>query len=128
MNKYRSSIHAQSEEQKVVERLQLLLMRVGTVIQEAGTRYLTNYGMMMQLKILSEDMYRGHICSIPQGTESSKTVQASTRLALQNKIKGRISSLADELRCCFSTKVHLERLLKHGVVILIITDQDKKSI
>uniref|UniRef100_A0A453A8R6 Uncharacterized protein n=1 Tax=Aegilops tauschii subsp. strangulata TaxID=200361 RepID=A0A453A8R6_AEGTS len=84
MNKYRSSIHAQSEEQKVVERLQLLLMRVGTVIQEAGTRYLTNYGMMMQLKILSEDMYRGHICSIPQGTESSKTVQASTRLALQN--------------------------------------------
>ncbi|KAE8809220.1 hypothetical protein D1007_14266 [Hordeum vulgare] len=59
MNKYHSSSHAQSEE-KVVERLQHLLMRAGTIIEEADARYITNSGMMMQLKMLSEAMYRGH--------------------------------------------------------------------
>nr|AVF19602.1 putative disease resistance RPP13-like protein [Triticum turgidum] len=95
MNKYDSSSHAQSEEQKVVERLQHLLMRVGTIVEEADARYLTNSGMVMQLKMLSEDMYQGHVCSIPQGTEPSKTVQASTRLALQNAhIDAQISVIA----------------------------------
>ncbi|KAE8792447.1 hypothetical protein D1007_33059 [Hordeum vulgare] len=59
MNKYNSSSHAQSEE-KVAQRLQHLLMRAGTIIEEADTRYITNSGMMMQLKILSEAMYRGY--------------------------------------------------------------------
>ncbi|KAM0841432.1 hypothetical protein ACQ4PT_059043 [Festuca glaucescens] len=60
MNKYHSSSHAQSEEKNRVERLQHLLMRAGTIIEEADARYLTNFGMMMQLKTLSEAMYRGH--------------------------------------------------------------------
>ncbi|CAM0910079.1 unnamed protein product [Alopecurus aequalis] len=60
MNRYRSSRHAQSEEKKRVERLQRLLMRVGTIVEEADTRYMTNSGMMMQLKMLSEAMYGGH--------------------------------------------------------------------
>ena len=59
MNKYYSLRHAQSEEEKVVERLQHLLMRAGTIVEEADTRYITNSGMMMQLKMLSEAM-RGH--------------------------------------------------------------------
>ncbi|CAM0908368.1 unnamed protein product [Alopecurus aequalis] len=60
MNKYRSSLsHAQSEE-KTVERLKHLLMRVSTIVEEADGRYITNSGMMMQLKTLSEAMYRGH--------------------------------------------------------------------
>uniref|UniRef100_A0A8I6X0E0 Rx N-terminal domain-containing protein n=1 Tax=Hordeum vulgare subsp. vulgare TaxID=112509 RepID=A0A8I6X0E0_HORVV len=59
MNKYNSSSHVQSEE-KVAQRLQHLLMRAGTIIEEADTRYITNSGMMMQLKILSEAMYRGY--------------------------------------------------------------------
>ncbi|XBI97615.1 hypothetical protein VPH35_017952 [Triticum aestivum] len=58
MNKYHSS-HAQSEE-KMVERLHHLLMRACTIVEEADTRYITNSGMMMQLKMLSEAMYRGH--------------------------------------------------------------------
>ncbi|XP_044327288.1 uncharacterized protein [Triticum aestivum] len=58
MNKCHSS-HAQSEEKKV-ERLQHLLMRACTIVEEADTRYITNSGMMMQLKMLSEAMYRGH--------------------------------------------------------------------
>ncbi|KAF7013010.1 unnamed protein product [Triticum aestivum] len=59
MNKYHSSSHAQPEE-KVVERLQHLLMRAGAIVEEADARYITNSGMMMQLKMLSEAMYRGH--------------------------------------------------------------------
>ncbi|CAM0908365.1 unnamed protein product [Alopecurus aequalis] len=60
MNKYHSSSHAQSKEEKLVERLQHLLLRAGTVIEEADGRYITNSGMMMQLKMLSESMYRGY--------------------------------------------------------------------
>ncbi|XP_037480974.1 uncharacterized protein LOC119358605 [Triticum dicoccoides] len=59
MNKYHSSSHTQSEE-KAVERLQHLLMRADTIVEEADTRYIRNSGMMMQLKMLSEAMYRGH--------------------------------------------------------------------
>jgi hypothetical protein len=59
--KYHSSLrHAQSEEEKIVERLHHLLMRAGTIVEEADARYLTNFGMLMQLKMLSEAMYRGH--------------------------------------------------------------------
>ncbi|XP_024311469.1 uncharacterized protein LOC112269281 [Brachypodium distachyon] len=62
VNKYQSSLsHAQSEEEKVVlERLQHLLMRAGTIVEEADTRYITNSRMMVQLKTLSEAMYRGY--------------------------------------------------------------------
>jgi hypothetical protein len=35
-------------------------MRAGTIIEEADTRYLTNFGMMMQLRTLSEAMYHGY--------------------------------------------------------------------
>uniref|UniRef100_A0ACD5UG86 Uncharacterized protein n=1 Tax=Avena sativa TaxID=4498 RepID=A0ACD5UG86_AVESA len=61
VNKYRSSLsHAQSHEEKVeVERLQHLVMRASTIVEEADKRYITNSGMLMQLKTLSEAMYRG---------------------------------------------------------------------
>ncbi|XP_047062707.1 uncharacterized protein LOC124670256 [Lolium rigidum] len=60
VNKYHSSSHAQSEEKKMVERLQSLVMRVSTIIEEADRQYITNTGMMMQLKMFSEAMYRGY--------------------------------------------------------------------
>ncbi|KAF7013042.1 hypothetical protein CFC21_027168 [Triticum aestivum] len=56
LNKYHSSrLHSQ---EKVMERLQHLLMRVCTIVEEADTRYINNSGMMMQLKMLSQAMYR----------------------------------------------------------------------
>ncbi|VAH40074.1 unnamed protein product [Triticum turgidum subsp. durum] len=59
-NKYQSSLnHAESEE-KVRERLQHLLMRVSIVMEEADGRYITNSGMLLQLKMLSEAMYKGY--------------------------------------------------------------------
>uniref|UniRef100_A0ACD5V066 Uncharacterized protein n=1 Tax=Avena sativa TaxID=4498 RepID=A0ACD5V066_AVESA len=67
--------HAQSEEKKLVERLHQLLMRAGTIIEEADARYLSNSGMLMQLKTLSEAMYRGHC--VHDTLRYKSTLQAS---------------------------------------------------
>jgi hypothetical protein len=42
------------------ERLQQLLTRVRTVIEEADGRYIMNSRMLMQLKMLTEAMYICH--------------------------------------------------------------------
>lgn len=56
MNKYAD--HACLEEK--VERLQQLLLRVGMVVEEADSRYITNSCMLIQLKTLAAAMYQGH--------------------------------------------------------------------
>uniref|UniRef100_A0ACD5UBK7 Uncharacterized protein n=1 Tax=Avena sativa TaxID=4498 RepID=A0ACD5UBK7_AVESA len=58
INKYHSR-QACSEE-KQLERLQLLLLRARTVVEEADGRYITNSGMLAQLKMLADAMYRGY--------------------------------------------------------------------
>ncbi|KAF7034533.1 hypothetical protein CFC21_045535 [Triticum aestivum] len=60
MNKYQSHSHTQLDEEKLVEKLQHLLIRARTVIEEADRRCIANSGMLMQLKMLTEAMYRGH--------------------------------------------------------------------
>ncbi|XP_020158245.1 uncharacterized protein [Aegilops tauschii subsp. strangulata] len=57
-NKYHSS-HEHSEE-KELKRLQQLLLRARTVIEEADGRYITNSGMLVQLGMLADAMYRGY--------------------------------------------------------------------
>jgi hypothetical protein len=47
-------------EEKHVERLQQLLLRAHTVVEEADRRYITNSGMLQQLKMLSRAMYHGY--------------------------------------------------------------------
>ncbi|XBI97586.1 hypothetical protein VPH35_017927 [Triticum aestivum] len=59
-NQYYSSLSDAQSEEKVVRRLQHLLMRVSIIIEEADARYITNYGMLLQLKMLSEAMYKGY--------------------------------------------------------------------
>ncbi|KAM3243422.1 hypothetical protein ACQJBY_055391 [Aegilops geniculata] len=56
MNKYADHLYS---EQKV-ERLQQLLLRVHTVVEEADGRCITNSCMLMQLKTLSTAMYQGY--------------------------------------------------------------------
>ncbi|KAM3225353.1 hypothetical protein ACQJBY_058237 [Aegilops geniculata] len=56
MNKYVDRLYS---EQKV-ERLQQLLLRVHTVVEEADGRHITNSCMLMQLKQLSAAMYQGY--------------------------------------------------------------------
>ncbi|KAE8772062.1 Disease resistance protein RGA2 [Hordeum vulgare] len=60
LNKYQSHRHTRLEQQNLVEKLQHLLIRARTVVEEADRRYIANSGMLMQLKMLSEAMYRGH--------------------------------------------------------------------
>lgn len=43
-----------------LERLQKLLLRVHAVVEEADGRYVTNSRMLMQLKLIAENMYRGY--------------------------------------------------------------------
>uniref|UniRef100_A0ACD5VE74 Uncharacterized protein n=1 Tax=Avena sativa TaxID=4498 RepID=A0ACD5VE74_AVESA len=58
LNKYSYSSHVGLEEK--AERLQQLLTRVHTVVEEADGRYIMNSRMLMQLKMISETMYRGY--------------------------------------------------------------------
>uniref|UniRef100_A0ACD5TF39 Uncharacterized protein n=1 Tax=Avena sativa TaxID=4498 RepID=A0ACD5TF39_AVESA len=58
INKYHSG-RAYSEE-KQLKRLQQLLLRARTVVEEADGRYITNSGMLEQLSMLAETMYRGY--------------------------------------------------------------------
>ena len=57
-NKYHSS-HEYSEE-KELKRLQQLLLRARTVIEEADGRYITNSGMLVQFRMLADAMYQGY--------------------------------------------------------------------
>lgn len=54
------SISYECSEEKKGERLQHLLMRVHTVVEEADARHITNSGMLTQLKVISEAMYQGY--------------------------------------------------------------------
>lgn len=55
----RYSCHACSDEKRL-ERMQQLLLRVRTIVEEADGRYIANYGMLAQLKMLADAMYRGY--------------------------------------------------------------------
>ncbi|CAM0879223.1 unnamed protein product [Alopecurus aequalis] len=54
------SYRSQAWLEEKAERLQNLLMRVHTVVEEADGRYIMNSRMLMQLKMFSEAMYRGY--------------------------------------------------------------------
>uniref|UniRef100_A0ACD5T8T4 Uncharacterized protein n=1 Tax=Avena sativa TaxID=4498 RepID=A0ACD5T8T4_AVESA len=58
LNRYHSG-RAYSEK-KQLEKLQQLLLRARTVVEEADGRYITNSGMLAQLNMLAEAMYRGY--------------------------------------------------------------------
>ncbi|KAM3373484.1 hypothetical protein ACQJBY_020111 [Aegilops geniculata] len=45
---------------KIVERLQSVVLRIDIIIEEAEARHITNQGMLRQLKMLRQGMYRGH--------------------------------------------------------------------
>ncbi|KAE8791098.1 Disease resistance protein RGA2 [Hordeum vulgare] len=44
----------------IVQRLQSVLPRIDIVVEEAEERNITNQGMLRQLKMLRQGMYRGH--------------------------------------------------------------------
>jgi hypothetical protein len=50
----------QTTTEEDLQRLQQLLLRAHTVVEEADGRYITNFRMPAQLKMLAEAMYRGY--------------------------------------------------------------------
>ncbi|XP_037475143.1 disease resistance protein RGA2-like [Triticum dicoccoides] len=45
---------------KIVQRLQSVVLRIDIVVEEAEVRDITNQGMLRQLKMLRQGMYKGH--------------------------------------------------------------------
>ncbi|CAL4923656.1 unnamed protein product [Urochloa decumbens] len=95
INKYCSSKGCLEEKG---ERLQRLLMRVHTVVEEADARHIANSGMLMQLKILSEAMYKGYLAldtlrfqlheesSMDKVSDSFISISSATRLKRRRTI------------------------------------------
>ncbi|XP_066374653.1 uncharacterized protein [Miscanthus floridulus] len=48
------------EEERLMHRLRLLLLRSATIVEEAEGRRVTNRGVLRQLRVLSDTMVRGH--------------------------------------------------------------------
>uniref|UniRef100_A0A453A7T8 Disease resistance N-terminal domain-containing protein n=2 Tax=Aegilops tauschii subsp. strangulata TaxID=200361 RepID=A0A453A7T8_AEGTS len=81
---------------KIVQRLQRLLMRIDTVVEEAEGRRITNQGMLRQLKMLRQGMYRGHyvldalrfqaICD-KEGEEVSHSSSALSKLRPPKRLR-----------------------------------------
>uniref|UniRef100_A0A452ZNQ6 Disease resistance N-terminal domain-containing protein n=1 Tax=Aegilops tauschii subsp. strangulata TaxID=200361 RepID=A0A452ZNQ6_AEGTS len=44
----------------ILQRLERVVLRIDTVVEEAEGRHITNQGMLRQLKMLRQGMYRGH--------------------------------------------------------------------
>ncbi|KAM3346118.1 hypothetical protein ACQJBY_020575 [Aegilops geniculata] len=59
ISKY-SALTCSGETHADVERLQQLLLRAQMVVEEADARYITNSGMLLQLKMLARAMYHGY--------------------------------------------------------------------
>jgi hypothetical protein len=58
ISKYRGQARPSKKEK--LEALRRLLLRVHTIVEEAEGRYITNSRMLLQLKTLTEAMYRGY--------------------------------------------------------------------
>ncbi|KAL6642514.1 hypothetical protein ACP70R_020695 [Stipagrostis hirtigluma subsp. patula] len=94
-----------------VERLQNALMRVHTVVEEADARYITNSGMLVQLKKLSEAMYRGyHVLDTYKfglhKESSMKMVSDSSALSSATPLKRPRTIIASERSKVLSREIH----------------------
>ncbi|XP_037432408.1 uncharacterized protein LOC119299259 [Triticum dicoccoides] len=45
---------------KILQRLERVVLRIDTIVEEAEGRHIANQGMLRQLKLLRQGMYRGH--------------------------------------------------------------------
>ncbi|XP_037472795.1 putative disease resistance protein RGA3 [Triticum dicoccoides] len=59
-DRYLHSSHPAQWEEKHLKKLRQLLLRAHTVVEEADGRYITNSGMLAQLSMLADAMYRGY--------------------------------------------------------------------
>jgi hypothetical protein len=60
INKYMSGETRTESVDERLQRLQLLLLRVRVILEEADGRSVTNQAMLQQLNILRKEMYRGY--------------------------------------------------------------------
>ncbi|CAM0150278.1 unnamed protein product [Urochloa decumbens] len=75
--------HTQDEDD--YRRLERVLLRVLTIVEEAEGRHITNQGMLLQLKMLIEDMYVGHYMLDRLKIQSIEEDKVEGEASLQNQ-------------------------------------------
>jgi len=76
-------------------RLEHVLLRIHTIVEEAEGRCITNQGMLLQLKMLMEGMYEGHYVLDRFMEEWLKLTKASTTMKVDATL---YRSIVDGLR------------------------------
>ncbi|KAL6642547.1 hypothetical protein ACP70R_020728 [Stipagrostis hirtigluma subsp. patula] len=95
--------------EKKVDRLQQLLLRLHTVVEEADGRYIANGGMVMQLKMIANTMYQGYQVletfkcrQLIKQDSAEREVSDSSAMSLATRLKrpraSRTMSMNDELQ------------------------------
>ncbi|CAL4995345.1 unnamed protein product [Urochloa decumbens] len=75
--------HTQDEDD--YRRLEHVLLRVHTIVEEAEGRHITNQGMLLQLKMLIKDMYVGHYMLDRLKIQSIEEDKVEGEASLQNQ-------------------------------------------
>ncbi|CAL4957416.1 unnamed protein product [Urochloa decumbens] len=83
-----------------IPRLQRLLLRASTVVEEAERRQITNHGMLLQLKQLRESMYRGYYMLDTSGVRlrRSKVGVEVSLYELQVQIVDNLEAMLDDMK------------------------------
>jgi hypothetical protein len=98
-------------------KLQLLLLRAGTVVAEADGRGITNGGMLLQLKQLREAMYRGYYVldgssSAWQQTSSTPKGAVPTRQGKLRREMENLEAMLDGMKGFLSILMHCPPIVR----------------
>nr|CAB3499935.1 unnamed protein product [Digitaria exilis] len=134
INKFCSSYVCSEKE----ERLQHLLMRAHTVVEEADGRHISNSGMLMQLKVLSEAMYQGYhaldTLRFQLRDECMDKVSDSFSISSATRLKRRRTILSSvNRRKVLDLDVHgalktLETVMSNIAEFVVLLDEDAPAV
>nr|BAJ85863.1 predicted protein [Hordeum vulgare subsp. vulgare] len=82
----------------ILQRLQRVVQRMDTVVEEADGRRITNQGMLRQLKTLRQGMYTGHYILDALRFQAAHVVEVEVSHSLTSALLSESSSLAKRLR------------------------------
>ncbi|GJN37843.1 hypothetical protein PR202_gb26836 [Eleusine coracana subsp. coracana] len=95
------------DSKKIVSRIQRLLLRAGTVVEEAEGRRITNHSLLLQLKQLREAVYRGYYCTHTFDNHNRKAASPLYRTragSVNEQAKQRRQSLPNPLQITLTPK------------------------
>ncbi|KAJ1256488.1 hypothetical protein BS78_K013500 [Paspalum vaginatum] len=124
--------------EKKLERLQHLLLRVHTVVEEAEGRYITNSKMLLQLRMLVDGMYQGyHVLNtfrlkpFEEAQLQKEVTQSSSLSAPLKRSHAASSAMRTTISSCSSHELlafleNLETVLANMTEFVILLGECKK--